>query len=314
MIAGVVSVPLLAFAATTPKGSIGIQLLEAPSNRRSDPRARIYIVDDLHPGDTIHRKIGVQNNTGAARTITLYAGAATIAGGAFIPSEGRGGNDVATWTTVSPSSLVVPNGKEGAAEVTIAVPKTASGGERYGVVWAELAGPGSVNRVGIRMYLSVSGGAEPRSDFVIDSLQAGRIEDGTPIVYARVRNTGGRAIDMSGTLQLSDGPGGASAGPFDARLGTTLGIRQSEPVTVPLRKDLPDGPWKAVITLRSGTIVRSAEATIELRSHPSAVARPVRARPLSTSRKVAATIAALVIAVCAGAALWFGFFRRRERT
>jgi hypothetical protein len=46
--------------------------------------------------------------------------------------------------------------------VTIRVPRDAAPGERYGVVWAETrAGPDSgdgitqVNRVGIRLYLSV---------------------------------------------------------------------------------------------------------------------------------------------------------------
>ena len=44
------------------------------------------------------------------------------------------------------------------------------------------------------------------------------------MVLATVHNTGGRALDMNGTLQLPAGPGGLSAGPFPANLGVTLAI------------------------------------------------------------------------------------------
>jgi hypothetical protein len=82
------------------------------------------------------------------------------------------------------------------------------------------------------------------------------------VVLATVHNTGGRALDMSGTLQLLAGPGGLSAGPFPVTLGTTLAIDDTEPVTIALDKRLPAGPWDARITLRSGLIERSARATI----------------------------------------------------
>ena len=49
-------------------------------------------------------------------------------------------------------------------------------------------------------------------------------------------------VDMTGSLSLSNGPGSLNAGPFPARLGTTLGINDTGRVTVPLDKRLPDGP------------------------------------------------------------------------
>jgi hypothetical protein len=82
------------------------------------------------------------------------------------------------------------------------------------------------------------------------------------MVVASVHNTGGRALDMSGTLQLSSGPGGLSAGPFAANLGTTLAIGATEPIIIMLDKQIPDGPWHAFVTLRSGLLKRSARATI----------------------------------------------------
>ena len=62
--------------------------------------------------------------------------------------------------------------------------------------------------------------------------------------------------------KLSDGPGGLSAGPFDANLGTTLATGATGPVTVHLDERLPAGPWTARITLRSGLVERSAHATV----------------------------------------------------
>ncbi len=119
-----------------------------------------------------------------------------------------------------------------------------------------------MSRVGIRLYVSVGPGGAPAPDFTIDSLTAIRSPDGQPTVLATVRNTGGRALDMSGTLQLAAGPGGLSAGPFTATLGTTLAIGDTEGVTFVLDKQLPAGPWDARITLLSGLLAHSAHATI----------------------------------------------------
>src|SRR5438067_258369 len=84
--------------------------------------------------------------------------------------------------------------------------------------------------------IDVSKRGAPKNDFTIDSLQAVRGKDGTPAVLAKVHNTGARALDMRGSLQLSDGPAGLSAGPFDAQLGTTLAPGDTAPVVVPLDK------------------------------------------------------------------------------
>ncbi len=82
------------------------------------------------------------------------------------------------------------------------------------------------------------------------------------MVVATVHNTGGRALDMYGTLQLTAGPGGLRVGPFPANLGVTLAIGDSEPVTIVLDRRLPAGPWDAGVTLHSGLISNSAQATI----------------------------------------------------
>jgi LPXTG-motif cell wall-anchored protein len=67
---------------------------------------------------------------------------------------------------------------------------------------------------------------------------------------------------MNGTLRLSAGPGGLNAGPFPPNLGTTLAIGATEPIVIMLDKQIPDGPWDALLTLHSGLLENSARATI----------------------------------------------------
>ena len=292
-----------AFAQATPPpaGTIGVRLLEAPVARQDDPRARIYIVDHISQGTTISRKMEVVNNTNETQTLQLYPGAAKIGDGLFDGLDGHAANDLTSWTSVVPNAVTLAPGQSAPATVTIAVPAGVHDGERYGVVWADRVaatqqGVNVSNRVGLRIYLSVGTGAEPASDFVIETLQAAR-DDKThnPIVKAMVRNTGGRALDMSGKLDLKDGPGGLNAGPFPAELGTTLGIGQREPVTVKLDKRIPKGPWNAVITLSSGEITHSAQARITFPD--SGAAKPVKAESLADKVKILLPILAIVLAL-----------------
>jgi hypothetical protein len=171
---------------------------------------------------------------------------------------------------VTPGVLEVPaNGKK-LAGVSIKIPLDAPPGEQYGVIWAEVSSAGApgagsvtqVSRVGVRQYVSVGPGGAPAADFTIDSLTAERSPKGLPVVRASVTNTGGRALDMNGTLNLTDGPSGLNAGPFPAKLGNTLALGDKRDVTIELGKDLPAGPWGAEVTMRSGLIDRTASATL----------------------------------------------------
>lgn len=297
-------------------GGIGIRLVDAPVATRDDPRARTYIVDHLRPGTTIRRRVEVANTTNSARTISVYAAAASLHDGSFLGATGRTQNDLTTWTSVSPGEPVVPAGGKAMSTVTIAVPRDAPPGEQYGVVWAETrsapqAGANvlQVSRVGIRLYVSVGPGGAPAADFTIDSLTASRTGDGRPVVTASVHNTGGRALDMSGSLDLTSGPGGLRAGPFPASLGVTLGISDTEPVTVTLDKAVPAGPWTATITLRSGLVQRAASATLTFPDSGTgtAVATTAEDRPIRLYLTAAAAVTA------AGLLLGFVLLRVRRR-
>jgi hypothetical protein len=255
-------------ARAVPVGSMGLQLLEVPLSAYSDPRAHLYIIDHLHPGTTIHRRIEISNTTASSLHVVMYPAAAVITRGAFV-SAAHTPNELSTWTSVRPGSDDIPPSGHAIATVTIAVPRDAPPGEQYGMVWAETRSPApagggisQLSRVGIRLYLSIGPGGAPASNFTIESLIGERSSDGQPEILASVHNTGGRALDISGTLQLSAGPGGLSAGPFPANLGTTLAIGATEPIAIPLDRQIPDGPWHALVTLRSGLLKRSARATI----------------------------------------------------
>lgn len=298
-------------------GSIGLRLVDAPAAARDDPRARVYIVDHLAPGTVIERRIEVSNTTPSTASIALYPAAASIQDGSFLGADGHAPNDLSTWTSVSPETSDVPAGATATATVTISVPLDAAPGEQYGVVWAEVrsapaeggGGVIQVSRVGIRLYISVGPGGPPAADFTIDSVTAVRSPEGQPMIVASVHNTGGRALDMNGTLELAAGPSGLSAGPFPATLGSTLAVDDTQPVTITLDKDLPAGPWEAQITLRSGLVERSAAVTV---TFPDAGAsRPVDTTPLPAWLYPA--IVGLLILLLAVTALLVVLRRHRRR-
>ncbi|MFJ6197290.1 hypothetical protein [Micromonospora sp. NPDC092111] len=149
------------------------------------------------------------------------------------------------------------------------MPPAASAGERYGVVWASATSAGKtagnvtqIHRVGVRVYLDIGPGGEPASDFTIGKLLPARSPQGEPSVTVEVANTGGRAIDLTGKVTLTEGPAGTRAGPFEVTQGTTLAPGQSGQVTARFPNELPNGPWRIEVNLESGMVKRSASAKL----------------------------------------------------
>src|SRR4029079_10974331 len=127
--------------------------------------------------------------------------------GEFMFGPNHSKNELAGWTSVSRDLVRLAPGTKAFQTVTIRVPKDASAGERYAVIWAEVSTSGSrgvklANRVGIRMYLSVGAGGVPPSNFVIGPLVAKRSASGQSLVVARIHNTGKRTIAVGGNLTL----------------------------------------------------------------------------------------------------------------
>ena len=249
-------------------GGIGIRLVGVPGGPASDPIARLYIVGRLAPGTSIRRRVEISNTTTGSADVAVYPAAASVVRGAFEFASGHSQNELSGWTSVSSGVIRVPPGGAAFDTLTVNVPGNASSGERYAVLWAQVSAPSTaagvnlVNRVGIRMYLSIGPGGAPAPHFAIGPLSAKRSATGQPLLVAEISNTGHGPLDISGNLALSDGPGDLSAGPFSARLGAVLAPGGTEPVTVALDQRLPRGPWRAHLRLTSGQLRRTATATI----------------------------------------------------
>lgn len=248
-------------------GSVGVRLLDIPEKLADDPRARQYIIDNLTPGTTVHRRIEVLNTTDATLHVEVYPDAAHISNGSFVGEAGSTKNELASWTTLTHKALDVPAHGTARDTVTIAVPKDAAPGETYAVVWAQVSGSSGsgvalVSRTGIRVYLSVGGHNPPASNFTARTMTAERGADGRAVMRAQIRNTGGRALDLSGTLRISAVSGHLSAGPYPVQLGTSLAPGQSESLKIPVTDQVADGPWKATLELKSGLLDKTFHATI----------------------------------------------------
>ncbi|WP_159620645.1 hypothetical protein [Arthrobacter zhaoguopingii] len=297
------------------EADLTLRLLDIPADTQDDPRARSYIIDRLPPGAQIERRIHLENNTPTAQIIRLYAGAARIDGGLFVGEDAGVRNELSTWTTLADPEVSLEPGQSREVLTTIAVPVDAPEGEQYGAVWAEMRSPADeggvvqANRVGIRIFLSVGPGNGPPADFAIGSLTTSRDEEGRPQLGGLVTNTGGRALDVSGSLSLTEGPGALSAGPFAVQSATTIAPGTTHEVTFILPKDLPNGPWIAGLKLTSGLLEREASTPVtfpeagagETITPPQAGTNPWIPHPV---------LAAVLLLALAGTAL---LIRRRKR-
>ncbi|MER7168827.1 hypothetical protein ABT336_22515 [Micromonospora sp. NPDC000207] len=295
---------------TGPAAEVGIRLLDAPVNRRDDSRAHKYVVDHVKPGTTIKRRVVVKNPSTIRRDVAVYAAAADVDEGGFRFAPERSENELSSWIDVDRTEANLAPDEEETVQVTITVPRQASAGERYAVVWAEVSGVDEENvrnigRTGVRVYLSVGPGGEPPSSFDIGGLTGSRPPDGNPVVTAEVRNTGRRALDLAGQLWLTDGPGGLAVGPVRAE-AKTLAPGASTTVHVVLDSRLPDGRWTAKLDLASGWTKGTVTATVTFGATPALVADDEPAPWVLTGGLIAS---ALVLTLLGGYA-----YRRRTRS
>ncbi|MET8039659.1 hypothetical protein ABZU25_02195 [Micromonospora sp. NPDC005215] len=261
-----------------------------------------YIVDHLPPGTTIKRQLLISNRTDEARRIDVYPASATVDGSEFRFGEGRAANELTSWITLDNSVVEVQPWGEARVRATITVPPAASRGERYGVIWASAtSAPRSdgeviqIHRVGVRMYLDIGPGGEPVSDFSIGELRPARSPAGEPSLTAQVTNTGGRAIDLTGSVTLTDGPAGSRAGPFQVGQGVTLPPGGSGQVVARLPAELPNGPWKIEVNLESGLVKRSISAQITFPDAGQVGKRGSVISRMTSGWTVAAAVAGLLL-------------------
>jgi hypothetical protein len=256
-----------------PKGSFGVRLVDVPVSEADNPRALRYVIDYLPTGTVIHRRIFIQNEEKRTAHFTVYADAARITGGLLVGYAGATRNELTTWISVQHPTVTLAAGASVLDMITIKVPQGATRDEHYGVIWVQQMakvhkttgfGVTEVSRVGVRLYVAVGRGGAPPTSFDITSITGDRLTDGQPVIMAHVNNTGGRAIDLDGSVRLADGPGNTSSGPFPARQIVTLAPGQSWNMSFAPPRSLPDGSWRATITLVSGMTTATATATIKL--------------------------------------------------
>jgi hypothetical protein len=300
-----------AAALASPAGGIGIRVADAPANSSGDPLARLYIIDRLSPGTRIRRELEVSNTTQSIANVAVYPAGASFGQDGNTFASGHDQNQLSSWTSVSRDALRLLPGTDALETVTVDVPKSAPSGEDYAVIWAQVSAPSLtdggvllVNRVGIRMYVSVGTGGAPEPDFAIGPLSASRSVGGEPSVVATIHNTGQGPLGVSGSLTLFNGPGGTRGGPFRVSLRSPLAQGGSELATVVLTRGLPTGPWKAVMLLESGRTIRSASATLTF-------PRPTGGGLASPRLLILIVTALLVLLVSAATVL--GLLRRTTR-
>lgn len=261
-------------------------------------------MDHLAPGTVIHRKVMVANDSAQRRHVDVYAGAAAVEGATFTFGAGATPNELTSWISMDAAGGDIAAWTERQFTVTIAVPAIASIGERYAVIWASgtsgnsSAGVSQVHRVGVRVYLDIGPGGEPPSDVEIGTLTTARAANGQPSLTVAVRNTGMRALDLSGTLSLSAGPAGLAAGPFPFTEGTTLAVGAVGTMVVNLPSQVPNGPWTATVVLTSGRLERTTKVTLTFPdpAQPDLTATKATSLPLVVGGGVAVLLVGLVVA------------------
>jgi hypothetical protein len=266
----------VAASATQPKAppaqGFGTRLVDVPVSEANNPRGLRYIIDYLPTGTTIHRRILVTNSETRTAHFTVYPDAAQISDEKFTGGAGATRSELTGWISVQHPSVTLAPGASEMDMITIKVPLGATRGEHYGVIWVQQEayvrgangfGVNEIDRVGIRIYLAVGRGGAPPTVFAIASMTGSRSAQGQPSLVVHVDNTGGRAVDLDGTVRLTGGPGGTSAGPFPSQQIITLAPGQSGNMSFAPPKSLPDGPWQAKVTLVSGITTGTATGTVQ---------------------------------------------------
>lgn len=238
-----------------------------------ESRRRHAFVDHVRPGTYIHRTVVVRNTSNRRLRVRLHPGAATVHDGRFQPQEGT--NELTGWITLNHPQVDLDAQRETTVMATVRVPRDVSTGERYAVLWAQAdpaasgpQTPSPTQPVGSRIYLDVGPGADPRFQMSIGKVGVTRGAGGIPRLSTSVRNTGHRAVDLTGSVRVAGGKGGAGGGVFAVPAGTTLAPGESTSFTVPLARAVLHGSWRATVTVESGTTRATAEAPFTLPELP----------------------------------------------
>lgn len=227
------------------------------------PDGRDAFVYELAPGDTVEDRVAVSNLSEEPVTFAVYASDAftTADGGFDLLAANQSPVDVGAWVGFEVEHVTVPARSSADVPFRLTVPANATPGDHAGGVVASLrttaeddSGAALVvdNRVGVRIYLRVSGDLVPQ--VVIRNLRASYdgslnpLSGGTPTATYTVANTGN--VRIAGTARVRvTGPFGVAPRTVDAPEITELLPDDELSFTIELDNAQPTGRSYFTVTL-----------------------------------------------------------------
>ena len=135
--------PAAMAAAHRPVGPVpqrfGVRLVDVPVDEAHNPRALRYIVDYLPTGTVIHRRILILNQEPRTAHFTVYPDAAQIRRESFTGDAGATRSELTSGSAYSTRRSPWAPGASVMDMVTIKVPRGATRGEHYAVIWVQQA-------------------------------------------------------------------------------------------------------------------------------------------------------------------------------
>jgi len=265
-----------------------------------DDREGRYVTDHVAPGATVSRTVRIGNDGEAPLEVEVSVGGAAIVDDRFtFDAEVPGADELVSWASVLEDRVTVPAGDDVRVDIDLLVPPEADAGERYGVIWAavrgtDASGTSVVNRVGVRIYLSVGDGPAPTRDVDLELLAIERDDEGSLAGLLTVTNTGGRALDLRGEVTV-----GSAIGAMAPAHTVAPGDSTEVPIVFEPDADVQAGRQDATVVVRAAGIERSGEATVVVpdgagrRGPPASITSPTD-RPGGVPVALAALLAALV--------------------
>ncbi len=207
--------------------------------------ARRFFEYAVDPGTQVVDKVVITNSGTAAADFLVYATDAIN-----IPETGAFGllaredapTDAGAWITMEADTIRIEPGMQAIVPFNLLIPSDATPGEHVAGIVASVVTTGESEgaavaleqRVGARLYLTVSGAIEPAVE--VEGLSAGFSPELNPFAAGSVdvsyslRNAGNVRLDVAHTVTV-DGPFGIRLAEFEAEPFTELLPRQTVRVT-----------------------------------------------------------------------------------
>ena len=303
----------VALAPVTPSSANGRRTFGVQPASRTGPDTRSRLTYSATPGAALTDYVSVSNVSSAPLTVQLYASDAfnTGDGGFDLLPRTRTPVDVGSWVSVAQRAVTLKPRSQTVVRFRLSVPRNATPGDHAGGVVASLTTVGRDakgnritldQRVGVRIYLRVSGPLQPRLQVIALSSTYRNTPSpagcGTVDVKYTVRNTGN--VRLGGRQVL--------------RVRGLFGLSQTERALPNLPELLPGN---AVSTTGSVSCVRPAvriTTTLGIQPLPAPGDLDPAAAPASAHRGLWAlpwVLLGLAVVVLAGVG-WM-ILRRRRR-